>query len=94
MSAVIKRVLVALIVGLCAVSLSLHFAVESLGGVQDHFIGEQAQGMSDAHEGDQFVTGEAGYDNPARAWISLPFTSTLKTVSCLPHPLFQPPRSI
>jgi hypothetical protein len=94
MSAVIKRVFVVSIVGLCAASLSLHFAVESLGGVQDHFIGEQAQGMSDAHEGDQFVAGEAGNGDPARTWISLLFISKLKTVSRPLTPLFPPPKSI
>jgi len=88
----IKRVIVPLIVCLCAVSLALHFAVESLGGVQDHFIGGRAQGMFDSHEGDQFVLGEPGKDNPSRTWISLPFTSELKIVSRPPAPLLQPPK--
>lgn len=88
----IKRLIMVLVIGLCALSLSLHFVVESLGGIQDHIIGGRAQGMFDSHEGDQFVLGEPGKANPSRTWISLPFTSKLKIVSRPPAPLLQPPK--
>jgi hypothetical protein len=89
----IKRVVVALVVTLCAVSLSLHFAVESLGGSQDHFIGGQSKGMFDSHEGDQFLLSEPGNDNPAQTWIWITFTARLKMTSRPLAPLFQPPKS-
>jgi len=89
----IKRVVVALVVSLCAVSLTLHFAVESLGGSQDHFIGGHSRGMFDSHEGDQFLLSEPENGNPAQRWIWISFTARLKMISRPLAPLLQPPKS-
>ena len=91
---VIRKTILALGVILCIVGLSLHFAVESVGGMQDHFIGGQMQETFDSHEEDQFVLSEPGGANSAQESTSLPFAYRLKAVSRpLPPPL-QPPKSI
>jgi hypothetical protein len=92
MCAITKRVIVTLIIGLCAISLALHFVAESLGGIQDHFIGGGTQGKFDSHEGDQFIISELRKDNPSRTWIILRFPSILEIVSRSPAPLLQPPK--
>ncbi len=94
MSEVIKRATLSLTVGLCIVGLALHFTVESLGGIQDHLIGGQAQETSHSHEGDQFVLSEPGSGNSAQKGISRPLTAWLKIVSHPLPPLLQPPKSI
>ena len=91
---VIRRIALSLIVSLCIVGLSLHFAVESLGGMQDHFVGGQLQETFDSHEEDQFVLSEPESGNTAQESISRPFAYRLKAISRpLPPPL-QPPKSI
>jgi hypothetical protein len=94
MSAVIKRIALSLTVGLCIAGLALHFAVESLGGIQDHLIGGQMQQTSHSHEGDQFVLSEPGSGNSVQKRISCPFTAWLKVISRSLPPLLQPPKSI
>jgi predicted membrane protein (TIGR00267 family) len=90
----IKRVLVTLLIGLCAVSLSVHFAVESLGGVLDHFIDGQTQGMFPSHEEDHFVLREPGDGNSPQSQPGFPFRLRIHRISRPPTPLFQPPKSI
>ncbi len=89
-----RKIVLTFIVGLCTVGLSLHFVVESLGGMQGNFIGGQMQGTSDSHEEDQFVLSEPGNSDSAQKWISRPFISKLKTISRPLPPLLQPPKSI
>ncbi len=79
---------------LCIMGLTLHFTAESLGGMQDHFIGGQIQDTFDSHEEDQFVLNETEGGNTTQRWISLPFVHPLKAISRpLPPPL-QPPKPI
>lgn len=94
MSAVIKRIALSLTVGLCIVGLALHFAVESLGGIQDHLIGGQMQQTSHSHEGDQFVLNELWKSDSVQKRISRPFTAWLKVISRSLPPPRQPPKSI
>lgn len=90
----IKRIALALIVALCIAGVALHFAVESLGGIQDHLIGGQIQQMSHSHEGDQFVLSEPRNDNSAQEQMSRPFAARLKVILHPLPPLLQPPKSI
>jgi hypothetical protein len=94
MFAVIKRITLSLIIGLCIAGLSLHFAVESLGGFQDHLIGGQTQETSHSHEGDQFVLSEPENGDSAQKWISCSFSSRLSPIARPLPPLLQPPKSI
>ncbi len=81
-------------VSLCVVGLALHFAAESFGGMQDHFIGGQVQDTFDSHEEDQFVLNEIEGDHTTQRWMSLPFVYPLRVVSRpLPPPL-QPPKAL
>ncbi len=86
MSEVIKRITLALIIGLCITGLSLHLAVESLGG--------QTQETFHSHEEDQFVLSEPGSGNPAQRWASRPFAYQSKAVSRPLPPARQPPKPI
>ncbi len=91
---VIRRTILVLGVTLCIVGLSLHFAMKSLGGMQDHFIDGQMQETFDSHEEDQFVLGGPGDDHSAQKSMPLLFAYRLKAISRpLPPPL-QPPNSI
>ena len=83
--------MVVLVIGLCAVSLSFHFVVEGLGGIQDHLIGGQPHALFHSHEGDQFVVSESENGDPAQTWIWFPFISKLKTISRPLAPLLHPP---
>jgi hypothetical protein len=73
MFAVIKRITLSLIVGLCIAGLLLHFAVESLGGIQDHLVGGQTQETSHLHEGDQFMLSELWNGDAVQKWTSCSF---------------------
>ncbi len=79
---------------LCIMGLTLHFTAESLGGMQDHFIGGQLQDTFDSHEEDQFVLNEIVGSNAAQKWISLPLAYRLKAVSRPLPPPVQPPKPI
>jgi hypothetical protein len=94
MFAVIKRITLSLVIGLSIAGLSLHFAVESLGGIQDHFMGGQVRGTAHSHEGDQFVLSEPKLGNTSQKGMFQPLTAWLKVVSRPLHPLLQPPKSI
>ncbi len=89
-----KQIVLMLIVGLCAVALSLHFAMESFGGIHGNCVDGQTQETSDSHEEDQFVLSELGSNNSTQQWISRPFAFKLKIVSRPLPPLLTPPKSI
>lgn len=89
----IKQVFVTLLIGLCAVSLSVHFAVESLGNVSDHFIEGHMRGMFHSHEEDQFVLREPGNGDSLDSQPWIPFRSSIHRISRSLLPLFQPPKS-
>lgn len=88
MCASIKQVIVILVVSLCALSLSLHFIVESVGGIEKHLSEGQA------HDGDHFVMNEQENKNPVHAGNRFPFQSEPYFNSCSPTPLFKPPKSL
>ncbi len=88
MYATLKRVLIVLSVGLCALSLSFHFVVESVGGIENHFTEGQA------HDGDHFVMTEPENKNPVHSVNSFPFRSKLYFISRPLTPLFEPPKLI
>lgn len=91
---VIRRIALSLIVSLCIVGLSLHFAVESVGGMPDHFVGGQLQETFDSHEEDQFVLSEPEGCNSAQGLIPCSFAYRLKAISWPLSPPLQPPKSI
>ena len=89
----IKKLLVVLVVSVCILSLSLHFIVEGLGGVHDHFVGRHTSGMMDAHDGDLFLINESGPANTTQAVPHVLVSSALHLISRpLPAP-FHPPKS-
>lgn len=88
-----RKVILMLVVSLCAAGLALHFAMESLGGIEENF-GGQMQETFDSHEEDQFVLSELGNGNPAQKRIYFPFASRLKINSRTLPPLLPPPKSI
>lgn len=88
MCATIKGKVVILFVALCALSLSFHFVVESVGGIENQF----AEGQ--AHDGDHFVLNELATKNPVPAGNWFPFRSNLHSISRPLTPLFEPPKSI
>ena len=89
----INRLFVVLVVSSCIFSLSLHFMVEGLGGVHDHFIGQQMLGMMHSHDGDLFILSESGPGNTALAISHVPISSNLNQISRPLPPLFHPPKS-
>ena len=89
----IKKLLVMLVVSICIFSLSLHFIVEGLGGIHDHFITHQVPGMMHSHDGDLFILSESGPGNTAQAIYHVPVTSNLNQISRPLTPLFHPPKS-
>ena len=84
----IKRVVVISLVALCALSLSLHFVVESVGGIENHFTEGQT------HDGDHFVMSEPESKKSVPAGNWFPFRSNLHFLSRPLTPLFEPPKSI
>jgi hypothetical protein len=88
---VINRLLVVLVVSICIFSLSLHFIVEGLGGVQDHFMGHQGPGMTDSHEGDQFLVGGSVWGIGAQAITRMLVLSSINQNSRPVPPLLHPP---
>ncbi|HEY9756683.1 MAG TPA: hypothetical protein V6C97_16060 [Oculatellaceae cyanobacterium] len=90
----IKRIALSFVISLCIAGLSLHFAVESLGGMQDHVMGGQVRETAHSHEGDQFVLSEPKLGNASQEGIFQLFTAWLKVVSRPLHPILQPPKSI
>jgi hypothetical protein len=90
---VINRLFVVLVVSICIFSLSLHFIVEGLGGIQDHFMGYQVPGMADSHEGDQFIVSgfEGGMNTQAITQVFVP--SSMNQNSRPVPPLLHPPKS-
>ena len=90
---VINRLFIVLVVSICIFSLSLHFIVEGLGGVHDHFIGQQAPGMMHSHDGDLFILSKSGPGNTAQAISHAPVPSNLNQISRPLPPLFHPPKS-
>lgn len=94
MFAVNKRITLSLVIGLCIAGLSLHFAVESLGGIQDHIIDGQMQRTSHSHEGDQFVLSEPENGSSAQKVISRPLPAWLTMVFRPLSPLLPPPKSV
>jgi hypothetical protein len=93
MFGVIKRLFVVLVVSVGIFCLSLHFVIEGLGGVHDHFVGRQLSGMMHSHDGDLFILSESGSGNTAQAIFRVPITSNLNQISRPLPPLFHPPQS-
>jgi hypothetical protein len=95
MSAMSDRPIARLIVGLCSISLALHFSLESAGAFEPLNTGySQASGSIDTHEEDHFLThlnvsAEAaagrGSGPPLLVWFGAP---------PLLVPLLTPPRSL
>ena len=88
----LKRLLVVLIISLCIFSLSFHFVVEGLGGVQDHFMGHQVPGMTDSHEGDQFLVSRSEWGMRAQAITQVFIPSSMNQNSRSVPPLLHPPK--
>lgn len=86
-----RRAGAVLIIALCALSLTLHFAAESLGEIQSQLGNGTSAHAFDMHEGDQFVLDESGNDHPLRADIRIPFLPGLIFISQTLAPLLQPP---
>ena len=90
----IKKLLVALVISMCIFSLSFHFVVEGLGGVQDHFMGHQAPGMADSHEGDQFIVSGAEWGISAHAIAQVLVLSSINPNLFPVPPLLHPPQFV
>ncbi len=89
-----KKLLVVLVISLCITGLSLHFFVEGLGGVQDHFMGHQIPGMAESHEGDQFIVSGSEVGISAQAINQVPGPSSINP-NLFPVPLLlHPPKFI
>ncbi len=88
----IKRPLVLLIILLYVLGLSLHFIVEGLGGVQDHFMGHQVPGMVDSHEGDQFIVSGSEWGSSAQAVTQVLVPSSINPNLFSVPPLLHPPK--
>ncbi len=89
-----KKVILTLGLGLCIVGLALHFTIESIGGMQDHFIDGQMQETFASYEEDQFILNEPASNNDAQESISLPVAYRLNAISRPLPPLLQPPKPI
>ena len=87
-----KRLLVVLVISICILSLSFHFVVEGLGGVQDHFMGHQVPGMLDTHEGDQFLVSGSEWGMSAQAITQVFVPSSISLHSFAIPPLLHPPK--
>jgi flagellar biosynthesis protein FlhB len=88
----IKKLLVVLVISMCIFSLSFHFVVEGLGGVQDHFMGHRVPGMMDSHEGDQFVLSGTEWGMSVQAITQVLVLSSLVQNTRPVPPLLQPPK--
>lgn len=77
-----------MLVVLYALSLSFHFVVESVGGIENHFAEEQT------HDWDHFVIIEPERKNHVSTGNWFPFQSNLHFLSRPLTPPFQPPKSI
>ncbi len=81
----IRRTALLFAISFCIVGLALHFAVESLGEMQETF---------DVHEEDQFVLNESGGNDSTQKLTSLPLAHQLKAISCPLAPPLQPPKPL
>lgn len=88
-----KRAGVVLIIALCALSLTLHFAAESLGEIRILLESGDSARPFDMHEGDQFVMDGSGNDRSPRPDNTLPFYSKPSFLSRTLTPLLQPPKA-
>jgi hypothetical protein len=92
MFVMIKKLLVVLIIGTCIFSLSFHFVVEGLGGVQDHFMGHQGPGMADSHEGDHFIVSGSEWGIGVQANTQVLGLSSVNPNARPVPPLLHPPK--
>lgn len=90
----INRLFVVLVVSICIFSLSLHFIVEGLGGIQDHFMGQQVNGMADSHEGDQFIVSGSEWGISTQAITQVLVVSSINPNLFPVPPLLHPPKFI
>jgi hypothetical protein len=91
--AAFRHVLVCLVIGLCAVSLAMHFSVESLGVVDAiHFHGEHGDGLHGAHEDDHFIIAASGNNHTESAAQTISAVcTTSRSIFLVPFP--PPPKS-
>jgi PDZ domain-containing secreted protein len=90
----IRKLLVVLVISLCIFSLSLHFVVEGLGGVQDHYMGNQVSGKADSHEGDQFIVNRSVWGISAQTIHQILVLSSINQNSFPVSPLLHPPKFV
>jgi hypothetical protein len=90
----LKKLLVVLIISLCIFGLSFHFVVEGLGGVHDHFMGHQVPGMTDSHEGDQFIVSGSEWGISTQAITQVPVPSSINPNLFPVPPLLHPPKLV
>jgi hypothetical protein len=86
-----KKLLVVFVISMCIFALSFHFVVEGLGGVQDHFMGHQVPGMTDSHEGDQFLVSGFGWGISVQVIAQVLVLSSINQNSRPVPPLLHPP---
>jgi hypothetical protein len=94
MFVMIKKLLVVLLISFCILSLSFHFVVEGLGGVQDHFMGHQGPGITDSHEGDQFLVSESEWGISALRTTQILVLSSINPNLFAAPPLLHPPQFV
>jgi hypothetical protein len=94
MFGMIKRYIVLLVISLCIFSLSFHFVVEGLGGIQDHIVGQKGNSTFHSHDGDLFVLGDWMLGRFVQPVSHVTVTSNLSLVSEPLHPPFHPPRPL
>jgi hypothetical protein len=88
----IKKLLVVLVISMCIFSLSFHFVVEGLGGIQDHFMGHQVPGMTHSHDGDQFIMSGSEWGMSAQPISQVFVLSSIHQNSYPVPPLLHPPK--
>ncbi len=88
----IKKLLFVLVISVCIFGLSFHFVVEGLGGVQDHFMGHQVPGMTETHDGDQFLVSVSAWGMSAQTIIQVLVLASLHPNSFPVPPLLHPPK--
>jgi hypothetical protein len=88
----IKKLPVVLVISICILSLSFHFIVEGLGGVQDHFMGHQVPGMADSHKGDQFIVDGSEWGMSAQAITQVLVPPSMRLKPRPVPPLLHPPK--
>ncbi len=94
MCVMIKKPLVVLVISMCIFSLSFHFVVEGLGGVQDHFMGQQMPRMADSHEGDQFIVSGSDWGISALTITQILVLSSINPNLLSVPPLLHPPQFV